>query len=284
MSKEPTEKQIEFASKLGIDIPEKTTRAGLSRLIDHALRRDKAEDAGEHHLPNEIALRCGRDWNVPSSRRRAVIESIRESGVRESSVIEVGQDSVRAVVIAISPTEASIAWLSNGDRATVLPKSNQYPFQLIYNPPKTHAHEFVLTNLLLKAADKPNSAPMKPFRVECAKFVSERLASEYRYRNDHGEFWLKASVEPIVTAFVEECRAKKERQRMPKPPPAKEKRHCVNCGCEVRATQKVMPQCGSCCGKEVSADRYCRFCGKPFTYVQVPRKSVWACASCPDCR
>lgn len=284
--KSPTQSQRAFAERLGIDIGPGTTRAELTRLIDHALARQRIDGLRQTgvrvaaHGDDVLAMVGGgeRGEHPTAAYQKAAQAFISQAEIGKSSIVTDGRlllvaeitDDWRLQVNDLSADRRTV-WLARAMRW----KGDSYVpcVSRLHHPPIGFLHQQLF---------RWGSAAQRDF-------VTTRLPTEAVIETPYGGFWK----EEMVAALVEEYRSEREakieaaRQRTQKRKQAAQERatprtkHCAVCGQTFvdhdpfHHTHRCKP-CQT--NKKVAARiRYCTDCGRTFVRGDGGR---WSCRAC----
>lgn len=274
---QPTQKQIEFATALGIDIPEGATRGTISRLIQSAKDRRDADRLGLSRHPNDVisaALR-GQPRGPSEETLRVRSAHVRSEGIRKGSIVLRGDR--KCVVVDYAPgCELRVRNLETGVGETIavgyfVDGVFQPAVWHVYTPPATHQPRLVFQSEI--RAWKPHAV------TKVMAYLDQRLDAANRFRNEHGEFWSRAAVEILYTKYADESKPAVKAVKPPAPPPAPRKDFCAACGTEFQDTtpEHHRRKCDECVKANIALglNRFCIRCGSAF---KSPSASVFRCS------
>lgn len=217
--KPPTQKQANFAEKIGVDIDGGLTRSAVSELIEGGLEAERREALTD--VPNELAQLVPQPT---TDRRKAVIEAYRASGIRigsvlirhwprESPVVVVVVNEERGDSFAKRLFSADGSWNDalrlfsySDDDAKVL--QNEH-YALAYNPTTGYRHAIhaaynIRDMLRQKYEQTKHFAPALKAKSSsrlttpvALKTFAPLVAAKDKYSNEYGEYW-KADVIPAL--------------------------------------------------------------------------------------
>ncbi|MEO5927788.1 MAG: hypothetical protein ABIO72_03640 [Patescibacteria group bacterium] len=249
----PTDKQVQFAKKLGLDVPTSASRTGLSRLLSSAVDAVRSERYAHPSLSSEIAARA----NVAptSEKRMQLLEEHRKSGITKGSIVRLNNNRASVGVVTGSasddPLQLFVVTLEDFYIRPGIARS----FTLLYAPPAPYVHEVHAASNALKKRGKDWGRCREQYPAFFA-FARPRIADASKFQNEYGEFWLSTGLEQVAAAFEESTAVSQ------KPPPERKKRYCATCG-------KTNHRGGGArCDKHlleaIPAERYCIRCATQF--------------------
>lgn len=270
MNKSPTEKQLEFANAIGVDVSPGMSRSEVSSCLKGALEVSRVERNVHVALSNELAARAGLR-PIPEWRIEAV-NAHRESGVKTGCIVDISGRT--AVMTGSSPRDRLqlYAVTLEGYRLRSCSSRNA---KVLYTPPAGFVHEVHAASASMRQIDWSTRKGMFTAFLD---FVRPRLAAEEKFKNQHGEFWKFDAATPHATVFLEQLNAPKE--KVAPPPVVYKKTFCVCCG--VGGDFGGVTRCTAHRSGRPAWSRHCGRCGTAF--VADKTRSSGSQLTCVSCR
>ncbi len=215
----PTQKQINYAKSLGIDIPQGISRSNLSELINYASRSRKSRILGVDRHPNEVSQAAVDGMHVLSNERimaasaylrqkrihvGTVLRRVYEDGQygKPSAVTAIDSDEIKAH--AVDATHHMGSWkivnLLDG-------KWTPVECEVLFNPPERFLHWYWFMRQARQTIRKRvgNYCGYETFlRKHLPEALLSRLAPEHIVETAYGQFWQKDAAEKIMQELCTE--------------------------------------------------------------------------------